>query len=127
MIIGVDKDKKFITAIVITTAALFLFSNVLLKENLFFSLAIACIPLPVYCIYDKLCVLRNIRKYRWSGSELYIRAAINLVIMDLVLAFCVFQFSKGCVICTLIAAFLYTLTDLLLLLSKRRSEKLDIM
>lgn len=123
MIIGVDEEKKLMTAIIITTASLFLFSYVLFREGLLLSLAITCIPLPAYCLYDKLCVLRNIRNYRWKGSELYTRAGVNLAIMDLVLAFCVFQFSKGGIILTLTVVFIYTLTDLILLML-HKSDKM---
>lgn len=127
MIIDVIEDKKLMVTIVTTTIALFLFSYIVLGEGLLYSLAVACIPIPLYCLYDKFCVLRNIKKYRHSGSELYIRAGINLVMMDLLLAFCVFQFSKGGVICTSILVCLYTLMDLILLITKLRYDRLKML
>lgn len=121
MIFDVLKDRKLKSAAIFTTAALFLFSYVLLREDLRYSMAIACIPFPAYCIWDKSCVLRKLKSYDSSGGALYLKEGLNLVLMDQVLAFCVFRFSAGSLMCTTIAVVLYTLTDVILLLSIGRT------
>lgn len=119
MIFYIIKDRKLVIVIIIITLALFLFSYILLQEALMFSIAFSDLPLPLYCMYEKLSMLLNQVNYSWSGSELYAKAIINLVIMDFVLAFCIFCITGGNKIYTLTIVVLYTVADVILLLSNK--------
>lgn len=94
---------------------MFIFAFVISDGNAFFAAGIAIIPLPTYCLYDKICVIRKLKKYGVEGRLLRKEGLVNLMIMEVIFSSGICTITNGKMKYATIGVKIYGMLDLILI------------
>ncbi len=115
MISDIVKNKRLIITILASSVVLFIFAFVISDGKAFFATDIAIIPLPIYCLYDKICVIRKLKKYDVEGHLLRKEGLVNLMIMEVLFSSDIYTITNGNLKYVTIGAIIYGILDLILI------------